>query len=428
MHDAENATLGRLSSASIKRPFVVQGRFSDVRGTLMLPRTIAMLLVLASLDYWDLISRGPSWRYIVVIGLFFVTALLDAARSAHNFTFAKTSCFLLFLFASWQLIITLDAVMSQEWEINTLVIVLGPSVALAIILGARIGSLFQRPGQDERHRASSFYPVVLGALFFSATAIVDSLLSVSGEPLPFFNHERTFVGIFVLSLPNVSIIRIAKLITIVALSLSFFKYFSATSLILMPLAIAVYWILIIRPSRRLLGVVGVMSVLLIFFSSDVEGRLTRLYGSVGRSNNSDTRVFLWEQALDRISESVLFGGLSRLSITGYAQVSGVLAEVPFHNSYLAILVVGGAVSCAFLLGCVIAIMAKGVHAPKGIDSQRAMLWLPAIVCALVAMAVNPVLDKLGVSLFFYGLLALGICSVADGKPAIRPMQAARRFP
>lgn len=384
---------------------------------IVFPHTVATLLVLVSFDFWTLISTGPFWRYLVVIGLLFLSAQRDASQATSNIRFDQVGCLFVFAFAIWHFIITADAIMSQQWEVNTLVIALGPFVAIAIILGAWTGTLTGRQSLGPSGLMSSYHLVGLGALFFASVALIDSLSASVGEPLSYLNHERTFIGIFVLTLPRIPFSRVTKPLVIVALAVSFVKYFSATSLILVPLALAVLYLISIRRSLRLPAVSAMLGGMVFFFFSDVERKLVDVYASVGRSNNSDTRVFLWEQGWDRISESLVLGGLSRLSITGYAQVSGVLAEVPFHNSYLAVMVVGGVVSFLLLLGSVVAVIAAVLNSPSRGDSQRARIWFPALACSLVAMSVNPVLDRLGVSLFFYGLLALAACSLCK-KPVV----------
>lgn len=381
------------------------------RVPVLMPRTVATGLALVSGDVTGLLTSGPSLRYALVFGALTISTFADVHATRRRGSVLVTVPFV--ALAAWLTLLWLSAITAGQWQPNTLVVIYAAVVlALAatnMLLPGRRG----RAGRSHRWERG----VYAAALIFAVVSAVDAAAGETGSPVNLLSHERTFVSLYVLSLPKRRFTWVMRLTMLTALVISFVQYAAATTLLTVALAVAVA--VIVHCSRHPVALTLTSSVLAggLVLSGVAESVLGFFYSASGRVDNTSTREYLWAQALDIVDEGPVAGGATRISIAYLANIDGRISYAPIHNSYLTVMVVGGVVACALLVvgltGLVLAGLARPLEERRDFGSQ----WLPAYIAVAVSMIVNPVIDKLGASLFFIVLTLVGLGFATRIAPA-----------
>jgi O-antigen ligase len=381
-----------------------------------MPRTVtvALTLVCADVNLWT--TAGPQYRYFPIFFALMVAIAFDLRRfPVRRSNFANCTAFAAILYSSWLLLLLAAALLDNEWAPNTLVV-----VAVPVLMGVvGLGSILQLESSARRNTKFWDRSVYLSATLFAALSLLEVTVLEKPGHFHLLSHEKTFIAIFILCLPHRKKFWLVKFIMLAALLVSIISYPSATTVA--AIIGAAFVALLLKYSRGIFANAVVIVALLacVTFVQSLEDALGDFYAAVGRTDNTQTRLYLWQQAIPVVLDDPLFGGAARASITGIANINGVSQAVPFHNSLLTLLVVGGGIA-VFLLASVLALISMRILSEKSrIERNISMQWLPPLVAGLGTFAVNPVIDSLGSALFFYVVLCLGLVQVTRAVGSVR---------
>lgn len=387
----------------------ITGRGSNVRTiatsqhAIMLPNFVALALLFLSLDYFGLISEGPPLRYPMVLLALVATAYIDFRHTPFVFRLSPILRIALLVLCLWCVIGPALALAASDWNDTTAVIATAPLV-LATVLAAEL----RRPPLT--HYIGRPTLLYWAACAFMATSVWDATISTASSDI-FLNHEKTFVALYILGLPNNRLTVFTKLGMVVSLILSFATYPTATSVVAVILAAMTALIVSSeRSARKPLIVAGALALVpVLIYGPPI---LERFYSLTNRADNSETRQALWDAAVRVIDGNWVLGGWFTAPITAPTDINGTTQFTPFHNSWLTLTTAGG----LLLTGAVIIVAALVVW--KGLTRRLlgASYWCPALVAALWSMSINPIPDKLGLALFVYVVLAQGALSAHAGLP------------
>ncbi|WP_427006381.1 hypothetical protein [Pseudarthrobacter sp. H2] len=364
------------------------------------PATIACALALATLDVVSWTSHGPPYRYVVATSLIVLSFAIDGALSGSRRRLKPLAALSLVFFSLWIAGVHTFALMSGNWEPDGLVILAG-----ALPLAAAPAAYFALPARPKWGSLTS-KALQIATLIFGVTALLDAALTPWGEQPTLLGHEKAFLAIVVMGMPKTRRSAVYKAITLTALIVAFIKYPSATVGFVVIVSMVCFWLLQAKTNTsrniRTIGLIGCFGVIAVK-SNDW---IAKFYAVMGRGDNTETRLGLWDQAIASVVANPVVGSAASEPITGLANIRGVIQPVPFHNSFLTLAVSCGLVAVGLLALSTILLFATCLSPDLGMR-RRAGLWLPALLGGLVTMSVNPVLDSLGTALPFYALMLCG---------------------
>lgn len=377
---------------------------------MMLPRTVALGLLFAAADYADWATHGPDARYLVIVAL--VAALAtDYGRQLHAGPAPASLILPVYCFVAWLWVLAVHALAMNSWANSTTVLILPP----LIVLAASILSSSGWPAAFRPDPAWIVYLPYAAALVFGGLSLLDAVQAPVGRPLHLLNHEKSFIALFILLMPAAKGSIAVKLLTAAAMAVSLYKYPAATTLIAIALAVGAVLLLRFIPNPYPWVLLAAAALPVLGFTGLLFKGLDAFYRAIGRGDNNETRLSLWGQAWPHLVQNPLAGSAMQERITGVGRIDGVLRLVPFHNSYLTLMVAGGLVAIVFFALFVLAAFLVALKRPRPFRSAQATQWLPAILAALISMTVNPIIDELGSATFLYILLAVALVDLTRAR-------------
>lgn len=388
----------------------------------LMPRTVTLGLLFASGDFLRWSTHGPDARYVIIPALIAAVAA-DCARSIPAQRSAAALTLPAYAFLAWLWLLAVRALAMDTWQNSTAVLLAPPLVILAagFLMNSRWPAL---PRKDPGWVA---YAPYAAAFAFGILGLLDALNAPFGRPLTLLNHEKTFIAVYVLLMPRLRGSWLVKLVMAAGLTLSLHKYPAATTYIAVVLVLAA--VLMLRMSRNpaLLSVLAAGWLAILGFTGFLGEGLDSFYDAIGRGDNTATRLSLWNQAWSDVRQNPLAGGAMEERITGTGRIDGTLKPVPFHNSYLTLMVGGGFVALLLFSSFIAVVVFKALGESRAFRAQYAVQWLPALLAALTSMTVNPIVDQLGSAVFFYVLLAVGLVNLSrKGPPWAGTAQGVKR--
>jgi O-antigen ligase len=218
----------------------------------------------------------------------------------------------------------------------------------------------------------------------------------------------------------------------------FLAYPAATYVLVAGAALGTIWM---TSRRRLLSqatsvaamAAAVILILVVFDPSLVTGVTRQYYEQVGKTNNDHVRVAFDYEALNRLRERPLFGSF----FTGEATVAvprgttivvrgRVMEQLPPHNDFLQVGMLGGCFALVLLLGWLIGLNLAVIRWARlhwAEDRTLARLLLVIVNGFMATSLVEPVLTIASSALIFAtSLIALKVCLSQAGGPNEHPDQ------
>ncbi len=377
-----------------------------------MPRTVTTGLALVTLDVTGLVSYGPAFRYALIFGVLALSVMLDVHHTRRRGGGITTVPFI--LLAAWLVSLWASALGAAQWQPNTLVVIV---TFLMIGLGAanmwlpgRSATADLPPDAPTRFSRWDTLAYWMAAIF-AIVAIVDAATGVPGNPVNLLGHERAFVAIYLLCLPRRRHSWIVRVLVALAMVIALVQYPAATTALALLLAAAVA--VIVRRTAYPIGLTFLATTTagMLIVTGAASALLASFYEVSGRIDNTHTRTYLWNQALEVVRQSPVEGGATRVSITYLANISGRITYVPTHNSYLTVMVVGGIVAAVLLIAGLVMLIIGGLS--RSLEERRALgsQWIPTLVAVSMTMYVNPVVDKFGDSVFLLAVIMVGLASL-----------------
>lgn len=410
----------------MRRTFSRENRYLRPNADFSWPATTAVLLAIPCIEYWKGISNGGVISYACMLIASTLAIALDGRNRTPELTTRwKPSELLGVLFVVYLSAIYLFTWASVGRPEDSLVLVVGASLLIAAPVAYRALPPKVRGGTATRTWNSIL--ALLGTTF-AVLGALDVARAPLREPPSFFNHETVFIAVAILCLPPAKAFLPVKITTCVALLMALIHYPAATSVLGLVIAAGTFFALKrFGPEHRpkLIALIGLATFpLFLVFDKLVEN----FYSSVGRVSNSGTREQLWQQAWRSIQDEPIFGSLGRETITGFAVIRGTLQPVPFHNSFLTLIVFGGCIAAGALFLLIAMRLIEAARSSRD-EMRNILVWAPALTCATFAMTVNPVLDNAVSAVPFYLILVISTYASSDiGTETERtPLERGRRL-
>ncbi|WP_147294417.1 O-antigen ligase [Arthrobacter sp. RT-1] len=378
----------------------------------VMPRTVTIGLLFASGDYAGWSTHGPNARYLAV--LFLVAAVIaDYRRTVSSTQHTVALTLPVYLFLAWLWVLAIRALSMGTWANSTTVLIVPPLIILAasLLINSGWSANSRWPAVPRTNPTWISYAPYAAALVFGGLSLIDTINAPFGRPLNLLNHEKTFIAVYILLMPRYKGSLPVKVVVGAASVLSLYKYPAATTVIALVLALGALVLLRISRNPRPWSLLAFSLFFVFVITGVLKELLDSFYKTIGRGDNNETRLSLWDQAWSLIQPDPLAGGAMELRITGVGRIDGVLQLVPFHNSYLTLMAAGGLVALVLFSAFITAVFFRTLKRPRPFRTRYAAQWLPAILAALVSMTVNPVLDKLGSAVFVYVLLAVAVVNL-----------------
>ena len=307
----------------------------------------------------------------------------------------------IYLFGAWVFGVFSFAILTNAWAPDSFVLLAG----VIALLVAPVAYFALPPRPSWQVSIERFYRFALCA--FALTALIDAYQTPAGMQPVLLGHEKAYLAVIVLAAPKFRGSQLVKFVVVVALGVAFIKYPSATVGFVAIVSLVCVWLLVARnrTSQNLRAAGLIVSFGLISYNAS--DWVAQFYAATGRVDNTNTRLGLWDQALSTITTNPLTGSTASESITGLANIRGIIQPVPFHNSFLTLAFCCGVVA-VILFGLVLLAIVTSCLSSSLDNRKAAILWLPALLAGVVTMSVNPVLEKLGTALPLYALI---LCAV-----------------
>lgn len=361
------------------------------------PATVGTALLLATLDVFSWTSDGPAHRYFVAIAWLVLAFAIDGALAGRKRRLRTGVVLTLYLFGLWIVGIFSFAILTGNWAADSLVILAG---VLAILLSTI--AYFALPARAKwRPPIERYYG--FATFVFAFAALIDAFFTPADMQPILLGHEKAFLAVVALAAPKFRGSMLMKLVVVVALAIAFTKYPSATVGFVAIVALVCVWLLFAETRTSLIVRATGLIVCFGVISFKATEWVAWFYSATGRVDNTNTRLGLWDQALATIYKSPISGSTASESITGLANIRGVIQPVPFHNSFLTLAFCCGVVSVVLFGVLLIAVLLACLssHPPQ---RHASVIWLPALFAGVITMSVNPVLERLGTALPLYALI------------------------
>lgn len=361
------------------------------------PTTIGTALLLATLDVLSWTSDGPSYRYVIAIAWLTLAFAIDGSVAEGRRRLRVGVVFAIYLFGFWIVGVFCYAILTKHWAPDSFVILAG--VVALVIAPIAYYALPARPT-----RYGSAYQFFIWATYcFAFAALVDSVLTPAGFQPVLLGHEKAYLAVIALAAPKFRGSLLMKAIVVIALSIAFIKYPSATVAFVGLVAGICVWLLSARSRGSLILRSGGLVLCFTVISLNASTWVTQFYSATGRVDNTTTRLGLWDQALATIGKNPITGAAASERITGLANIRGIIQPVPFHNSFLTLAFCAGVVAVV-LFGVLLIAALLGCMSSSPRQLKAARIWMPALFAGVITMSVNPVLERLGTALPLYALI------------------------
>lgn len=382
---------------------------------------LVLVMLVVTLDFTKFLDKGSSIRYLLLLipfGGAFLIKVSSRTHLARRPSFADKVLLALLLFGG------VGSIVGR-------VIFHTSSTALPIFIPMPIAFLYlfmvEDPTEEEVRKILTAIAVV-GLLYVFLNALANSgVLPSLKQSRAYRNAEVTYIALGFVAV-MFSRRRIRMLIFIALAAFVFVTYPSATSALVALVTMATCFLTRPRGTNARVYVAGLLVasvavVALSNFSGTV--RLAGSYfSSVGKQNNTNTRVALWTAGLDKFGRSPFFGDAftGETTVLVYRQAGGQAAfHNPYNNDYILFAASGGVFALLLLFAWIVWMETQALRRYRGFlaSGQR---YHAALVRALLvgfnawltAATFNPLFTGVGRSATLFSIYGLVMCL---GRPA-----------
>lgn len=401
-------------------------------------RVLVAIFLVATIDVTNYLDTGGSGRYLLLFIPFGVVAL---ARMRVVSSFVRRTAapdrvlFALFLFG-------LGGALYGRIFLQT------KSTAIPAFLPLAIGFLYllvlRQPTEEEARRLLRAIAWV-GLLYVALNAMANvDLLPGLRSARNYRNAQVMYVALG--GAATLLIGRRARLAAFVVLAFVVFRTYPSATFTIVAFA-AVVTLFVTRPAgsnRRAyaFAVIGTVVAVVAILNFDGAVKLADDYFfAVGKQANSNARIALWTEGVERFERSPLVGdAFSGPTTTMARRVGGSLIEAPYHNDYVLFLASGGIVGLGLLLAWIVlteVLILRRYRAFLALGQVWRARLLRALLVAFnawfVAAAFNPLFTGVSRSVTLAALYAMMMCvgrpsAEADRGPGTRVAQRSRALP
>ncbi len=390
-----------------------------------LARALIVILVLVTLDVAKFLDKGTSVRYLIL--LVPIGAYVGMRMHRRTMRFRRPR-------ATDKVLMVLTVIGLAGSLYGRLVLHTG-STALPIFLPMPMAFLYLGTLEDPTPREVRKILAALagvGLLYISLNALANSsLIPALKASRAYRNADISYIAMGFVALLVTR--RWARLFVFLGLTAFVFVTYPSATFAMVAVITAVT-LFVTRPdgSHLRMGIAGVTAVVIVAlallnFSSAI--RLADDYFlAVGKRNNTNTRVALWNAGLTKFAASPVYGDLfsgETTVIVARRPNGGALFKNPYNDDYLLFAASGGVLCLGLLLAWIVMVEIGSIKRYRGFiaagqhsHARLLRVLLVTFNAWLMAAAFNPLFQGMGrsVTLFaIYGLMML------LGRPARQPV-------
>ena len=319
-----------------------------------LGRVLMFMMVCVVLDTRDFFNHGGKARYVLLLIPFAITVSIWNRKKIGLIRRMSLPDKILLMFMLLGLSGAIYGTFVLHTSSTTLPVFLPMTVAFAYLMTLREPS-------DQELRKLLRGLALIGLLYVFMNALANSGLASSIVAAKVYRNSEVFF-IFIGIAAAISAKRWAVLSLIVVLGLFvFLTYPSGTNVVVTLVTVMTFWVTRPRASRLRPYVVAglglsIFAIALLNLPA-VSSLASSYFGSVGKRDNTNTRLALWQGGIAEFRQSPVYGSLfaGEITILVYRQ-AGQRApfKAPFHDDYVMLLALGGIVGFGLAAWWVIA--------------------------------------------------------------------------
>jgi uncharacterized membrane protein YuzA (DUF378 family) len=408
---ATTATPGSRSRIRLARPSVSDGyRYG---------RAVLVVFFAAGVDVFNVLDRGGSRRYLILVVPIVVVFTMRARRRSLNVR--RTGVTDRIIFAVWLMgvIGSLYGVFIKGGDTSARPLFFPMTLAFLYLL------VLESPSDGESARLFKAI-VYIGALYIALAAVVNiGLLPHLAAYQQFRNAQFAYVMI---GIAGALLMRrwwfLAVLLVLEAAN--FVAYPSATSILCAIAMLITFFITKPEGSRARPYVIAILALVLVMFGLAQISKVAQITGdyfvAVGKTNANNGRLAIWTTGINEWKESPFVGQLFTTGTVAqtYRSNNGQILQLPFHNDYVLFLARGGLLGLLLLIAFILSLNSTLARAHRRFIAQGRLeraklirLLMVGFNSFFVAAAFNPVLEGLSRSAVIFSMYGLAMMVARD---------------
>ena len=397
-----------------------------------LGRALLLMMVCVVLDTRDLLTHGGKPRYLLLLIPFAISISIWNRKKIGLVRRMSLPDKILLLFMLVGLSGAIYGTFVLHTKSTTLPVFLPMAVAFAYLL------TLQEPSDAELRKLLRGLALI-GLLYTFMNALANSGLASSIIAAKVYRNSEVFF-IFMGVAAAILAKRRAVLSLILALGVFvFLTYPSGTDVVVALVTAFTFWITQPRASRLRPYVTAGFSlsilVLALLNLPTVTSIASGYFASVGKRDNTNTRLALWQGGIAEFSQSPIYGSVfaGDITILVYRQAGQKAPfKAPFHDDYVMLLALGGVVGFGLASWWLIATEQNTLRRYRGFldrgQPERARFLRALLVGFNVFFAAaffNPGLSTVGRGATVFGIYAM-MMMVGEPGSGIAPAAADRK--
>ncbi|MCL4368853.1 MAG: O-antigen ligase family protein [Actinobacteria bacterium] len=378
-----------------------------------LGRAVVSMMLVVTLDVTNYLDRGGTARYLLLlIPLLTVVAIRLRDRSPFVRRMSVPDRVLL-IFMLYGLAGAVYGDAFRHTQSTAL------PVFLPMILAFAYLAVIHKPTQVEARTIIRWLAVV-GLVYAVTNAVANTGMFHSLLAAKSYRNSKVFFIYMGVVAAFLSRRRLVLAAILCLLGFIFATYPSGTDVVVTVVTTLTLWAT--QPGRSSLRpyVVGVLGILLLLVAvynlSKASSLASAYFETVGKSNNTDTRLALWQGGIAVFKESPIYGSAfsGELTITVYRRPpDGSPFKAPFHDDYVMMLALGGLIGLALGVWWIVATEQNVLRRYRGFlasgEREHAVLLRALLVGFNVlfsAALFNPELSAVGRGASIFGVYSL----------------------
>ena len=397
-----------------------------------LGRVLLFMMVCVVLDTRDFFAHGGKPRYVLLLIPLGITIAALNRKKAGLFRRMTLPDKILLLFMVFGLSGAIYGTFVLHTSSTTLPVFLPMTVAFTYLVTLQAFT-------DQELRKLLRALALIGLLYVFMNALANSGLASSIIAAKVYRNSQVFF-IFLGIAAAISAKRWVVLSLILVLgAFVFASYPSGTDVVVTFVAILTLWITRPRASRyRPLIAAGFGLAFLglaLLNLSAVTSIASSYFASVGKRNNTNTRLALWQGGINEFRLSPIYGSgfAGELTILVYRQADQRAPfKAPFHDDYIMLLALGGAIGLGLALWWLIATEQNMLRRYRGFHAAGQLAQAAFLRALLVGFNVffaaaifNPGLSAVGRGASVFAIYAMMMMVGEPVRPSL-PVRADRK--
>lgn len=418
---AKSAPRSRVGPRRVRKR--ITGGYHYARGAIL-------IFFAAAVDVFNVLDRGTSRRYLILLIPIMIVALIRArSRSLHV---RRSNATDKIVFAIW--------LMGMIGTLYEIAIKGGDTTARPLFFPMTLAFLYlfvlESPTDEESVKLLRGITYI-GALYIGLAAVVN--MGIVPGLAAYKQFRNAQVAYVMVGIGGAILLRrwwlLASLLVLAALN--FVAYPSATSILCTIALLITFFITKPEGSRARPYVVAILALLLTMFALAQISTVAQITGdyfvAVGKTDANSGRLAIWAEGIDKWEESPFVGQVFTGGTVAqtYRARNGQLLQLPYHNDYVLFLAGGGLLGLGLLVAFILGLNFTLARAHRRFvgqgRSKRAdlvRLLMVGFNSFFVAAAFNPVLEGASRSAVIFSMygLAMLVCrdeAVAQPRLAVR---------